>query len=220
MRFRPVTAHPRRWRAGRRLPGARPVAFAALASLAVAAAAVLLAGCGSTPPAPAQPQGMRLNDADTTFLQSMSAELSQTRELLRLAEGKVADAELGTLVAAIDVTQQDELGTIEAWLDANPGPASPGDDDHHHPLAVGGSPDPRDVARLQSAAHGGSFDAALANVLLAHQQAASELARTELNEGRDTAVTGLALRVARSRGAQVGQLLQMLSRLPTPAPSG
>ena len=219
MRVQRVAAHPRRWRAGRRLSGA---------ALAMATTA-LLAGCGCAP-APAgrsQPQGMRLNGADTTFLRLMSAELSQTHELLRLADGKVSDAELATLVAAIDATQDDELDTIQAWLDAagaaspdTAGPNGPAADDHRHPLAVGGSPDPRDVARLQSVTHGSPFDVTLADMLLAHQQASSELARAELNDGRDKAVTGLALRVARSREAQVSLLLRMLSRLLTPRSGG
>ncbi|KXK58127.1 hypothetical protein AWW66_31585 [Micromonospora rosaria] len=96
---------------------------------------------------------------------------------------------------------------------------SPGDHSGHggHP-GHGGHGDggiepatgPEDIARLRATGPD-RFDAALLNLLVAHQQTASELARAHLRTGGDPAVRDLASRIDRSRTAQVAHLLTVLA---------
>jgi uncharacterized protein (DUF305 family) len=144
----------------------------------------------------------------------MIAQHEQTAAIIRQVHGRVTDGELATLVAAVDATQADELTMMRGWLaDAGTGVAGSIATGHAHPSS-GASPDARDVAAL-NAAPAGEFDASLANLLIARQQAATELARAELAGGGDPAVRSFARRVADSRAAQVSQLLRIVARLRT-----
>jgi uncharacterized protein (DUF305 family) len=195
-------------------------ALAAIAAAGVAAVLVAVLASGGAPASPTAPPvatiGTGLTEADTAFVRAMAAQHEQTAAIVRLAGDRITDGELATLVAAIDATQDHELATLHDWLAAaaggtpNPGAVAPSAG-HSHPAPIA-SPDPRDIAALE-AARGRAFDTTLANLLIARQQTAGELARAELGRDGDPAVRALARRIADSRAAQVGQLLRMVARL-------
>jgi uncharacterized protein (DUF305 family) len=182
---------------------------------AAALAVVLISGSAApVPPPSAAAATTSLSRGDAEFVRAMVAQHEQTAAIVRLARSRITDGELATLVAAVDATQSDELAMMDGWLAAaSSGAAVPSATGHAHP-PPGGSPDARDVAALD-AAPAGQFDAALANLLIARQQAATELARAELAGNGDPAVLAFARRVADSRAAQVSQLLRMVVRLRT-----
>ncbi|WP_431913131.1 DUF305 domain-containing protein [Micromonospora carbonacea] len=191
---------------------------------ALALAALLaVAGCAPDPgppapapsggPLPAPPAVSAPAPADVPFLRAMVAHHDRTRVIAAAATGRITDAELRTLVAAVDVTEADELATMRRWLAAAPdgdAPGSPGHHPHHDTGDARGASathdapataDP-DLARLR-AAPPGRFDAVLVEVLTAHQRAAVALARRHLPAAVGPEVRDLADRVARSRAAQI-----------------
>uniref|UniRef100_UPI0037CB12E6 DUF305 domain-containing protein n=1 Tax=Micromonospora craniellae TaxID=2294034 RepID=UPI0037CB12E6 len=184
---------------------------AALAALLVVLLAV---GCGGpsvpavdhaptgTPSAVAAPEtpsaATGMTGIDLLFLSMMAGHTEQTLEIVRLVRDRLVDGELRTLVAAIEVTETDELADARAWL-AQAGRSARADDHTGH----GTGPD--QLARLRHAAPG-EVDAVLIEVLGAHQQAAADLARAHLEAGTDERVRDLARRVAQSRTAQVAML--------------
>ncbi|MCX4471976.1 DUF305 domain-containing protein [Micromonospora sp. NBC_01655] len=182
------------------------------------AALLAVAGCAAPAAAPASSSGgtgappaasVRPDPADVPFLTAMVAHHDRTRVIAAAAAGRVTDAELRTLVAAVDATEADELATMRRWLAA----ATPsGDADGHasHHAHPGGSPtaDP-DLDRLRSAP-ADRFDAVLVAVLTAHQRRAAALARAHRPAAVGAEVRDLADRIERSRTAQI----QLMSRLP------
>ncbi len=156
-------------------------------------------GTPSAVAAPATPSvTTEMTGIDLLFLSMMAGHTEQTLEIVRLVRDRLVDDELRTLVAAIEVTETDELADARAWL-AQAGRTARADDHAGH----GTGPD--QLARLRDAAPG-QVDAVLVEVLGAHQQAAADLARAHLAAGTDERVRDLAQRVAQSRTAQVAML--------------
>ncbi|MFI1194555.1 DUF305 domain-containing protein [Micromonospora sp. NPDC020750] len=183
------------------------------------AALLAVAGCAAPAAVPAPPSGgtgappaarsARPDPADVPFLTAMVAHHDRTRVIAAESTGRVTDAELRTLVAAVDATEADELATMRRWLAAA---TPPGDDDGHagHHAHPSGSPTAdADLARLRSAP-ADRFDAVLVDVLTAHQRRAAALARAHRPAAVGAEVRDLADRIERSRTAQI----QLMSRLP------
>ncbi|MFI7518148.1 DUF305 domain-containing protein [Micromonospora globbae] len=170
-------------------------------------ALLLAAGCAAgpavSPPAsgaasPSAPAASpaALSGVDRLFLTMMVAHVEQTLEIVRLTRDRITDPELRTLVAAVGATETDELATMRTWLgNAGPDPASRHDHSGHGVSAA-------DLARLRDAT-GPEVDAALREVLGAHQRAAADLARAHLDVGTDERVRDLARRIEQSRSAEV-----------------
>ncbi|MEU8298470.1 DUF305 domain-containing protein [Micromonospora sp. NPDC048909] len=150
----------------------------------------------SAPSAPAAaataPSGL-----DVLFLTMMVAHTEQTLEIVRLVRDRLTDAQLRTLVAAIDATEADELATMRAWLAAASPPAGSG---RHVHDGHGVSAD--EFAQLRTAT-GADVDRVLREVLTAHQRAAADLARAHLAAGTDPRIRDLAQRIEQSRSAEV-----------------
>ncbi|SCL54727.1 Uncharacterized conserved protein, DUF305 family [Micromonospora eburnea] len=188
------------------------------------AAALLVAvlaatGCAGPPESsapPAAPTGAA-DDAPTSgidvlFLSMMVAHTEQTRQIVRLGLDRTADPEIRTLIAAIEVTEADELSTMRGWLrDAGPSAvAAAARHDHSgHSDAVAG------LARLR-AAPAGEVDRVLLDVLGAHQRTAARLAAAQLSAGTSARVRELARRIEQSRTAEVA----LMAKLATAPPSG
>src|SRR5690349_14632549 len=71
---------------------------------------------GSPPPPFSESDGH--NDTDVMFLQMMAAQYGPAAELLKLAAARSANTKVRDLAAAMDVTQADELTTVQGWLRA------------------------------------------------------------------------------------------------------
>ncbi|MFG1778228.1 DUF305 domain-containing protein [Micromonospora sp. NPDC049051] len=159
------------------------------------------------PPAPAPPgaaatAGTEMNGLDVVFLAMLGAHTEQTLEMVRLTRDRVAEPKLRTLVAAIEVTETDELATMRGWLrDAGPAAAEAARRHDHGSHGTGAE----DMARLRSAPDA-AVDGLLLDLLAAHQEAAADLARAHQAVGADPRVRDFAGRVERSRTAQVSLL--------------
>ncbi|KAB1138700.1 DUF305 domain-containing protein [Micromonospora sp. DT46] len=181
----------------RRLPTV--VLLAVLLTVPGCAARTAPASSVPAPPGPAAASATEMNGLDVVFLAMLAAHTEQTLEMVRLSRDRVTDRKLHTLVAAIEVTETDELATMRGWLrDAGPAAAEAARRHDHgqHGTAA------EDMARLR-AAPDGEVDRVLLGLLVPHQEAAADLARAHQKVGADPRVRDFAGRVERSRTAEV-----------------
>ncbi|MER7004040.1 DUF305 domain-containing protein [Dactylosporangium sp. NPDC000555] len=175
-------------------------------------AAFLLAGCAAAPaqPAPAGTEQRVFNDTDVMFSQMMVAHHSQALEMVRLARTNAVREDIRTLAAAIEVTETDELKTMQVWLRTwgQPPAADPSAHDAHGG-AHGTNPD--DIKAL-GAASGAEFETKFLNMLIAHQHNAIEMARMETGTGVNPGALDLARRIDESRTAEIQQMLRYLNQ--------
>nr|WP_091202239.1 DUF305 domain-containing protein [Micromonospora narathiwatensis] len=188
----------------------------AAALLVVLLTATGCAGPPESPTAPTPPSGAAAETSasgiDVLFLSMMVAHTEQTLQIVRLGLDRTADPEIRTLIAAIEVTEADELSTMRGWLrDAGPSAmAAAARHDHSgHSDALAG------LARLR-AAPAGEVNRVLLDVLSAHQRTAAKLADAQLSAGTSARVRELARRVEQSRTAEVA----LMAKLATAPPSG
>ncbi|MCX4385890.1 DUF305 domain-containing protein [Micromonospora peucetia] len=159
------------------------------------------------PPGRAATTGAEMSGLDVVFLAMSAAHIEQTLEMVRLSRDRVTDRKFRTLVAAIEVTETDELATMRGWLrDAGPAAAEAARRHDHgqHGTAA------EDMARLRTAPDG-EVDGVLLELLAPHQDAAADLARAHQTVGTDPRVRDLAARVERSRTAQVSLMAELAS---------
>ncbi|MCW3816135.1 DUF305 domain-containing protein [Micromonospora sp. DR5-3] len=171
------------------------------------------AGCAPDParpaPAPSAAADTPTSGIDVLFLTMMATHTEQTLEIVRRGLARTTDPQIRTLIAAIDVTETDELATMRGWLrDAGPSAvAAAARHDHSgHSDAVAG------LARLR-AAPTGDVDRVLLEVLSAHQRTAAGLARAQVRAGTSERIRELARRIERSRSAEV-ELMAKLAAQP------
>lgn len=190
------------------------------AALVLAVAALPAVGCspgGGDEPgraragsAPAEAPGRTYNATDVMFLQMLLPHHGQGLEIVRMAEGRATRAEVRTLAAAIEVTQADEIKAMAGWLTSWGQPLRAEDDAH---AAHGGMPGTtaEEIAVLEKTT-GEDFERRFLNMLIAHQDDAVQIATMETSGGENPSAKALAERVARSRAAQIRQMLALLGR--------
>ncbi|MET8463296.1 DUF305 domain-containing protein [Micromonospora zamorensis] len=199
-----------------------------LASLV--AALLLTGGCAGSPtsnsstrpqPAPASPAGdadagspgagvsgagaapagdtidaATMSGIDVVFLSTMVGHSERTLQIVRLASDRLRDDALRTLAAAIEATEADELAAMRGWLPTTgPGASAAA---HHHE----GHGDDAALDRLRTAPDA-DVDRVLREVLADHQRSAADLARAQIDVGRNERVRDLARRIEQSRTAEV-----------------
>jgi uncharacterized protein (DUF305 family) len=171
----------------------------------LAVVALLLAGCGSGATAAAP----SYNAADVMFLQMLIPQNQQGIEIVRLAAARPLPASVKELAAAIEVTQQTEVGDMRRWLHDWNQPETVAPQAHAgHGGMKRTSPDL--VGALRSAPDT-EFTRRFLDVLTGQQQGAVELAQTENGPGGgvNAQARDLARRVIESRTAEVKQLLNV-----------
>ncbi|MBF8188630.1 DUF305 domain-containing protein [Nonomuraea sp. K274] len=164
---------------------------------------LLAAACG-----PAATEEVPVNAEDVMFVQMMVQHHRQGIEIARVGTARATTSELKTLTAAIESTQQSEVEMMLRWLHSwdQPLTAATGSHDHH-----GGLPE-TDVKRIQALKKSGSVERDLLNVLIAHQDGAVRMAGTEVSTGANPEVQEWAAQVQASRKAQIGIMMDLLSR--------
>ncbi|KAB2339647.1 DUF305 domain-containing protein [Actinomadura rudentiformis] len=177
-------------------------------ALALPPGALLLNSCGDhTPPG-------TFNSADVMFLQMMVPHHGQGVRIARLARDRAARPDVRpdvrTLAAAIETTQISEIRSMAGWLRSwrRPPTAPAGSHSAH-----GGMPMTSEAAiEHLGKTTGAAFERDFLNMLIAHQDDALQMARREVAAGTNPEAKGLADRVARSRAAQIDQMLTLLRR--------
>ena len=179
---------------------------------------VLLGGCARAATEQPAPSDARLgsaaqrapyNAADVGFLQTMVGHHGQGGTLVRLAKGRAVREDVQLLAAAIDVTQADEVATMERWLREWGLAEAAGHSTHRavhgHVHDITAS----DLATLRGE-RGDGFERDFLNLLIAHQHNAADLARAHAKAGVHPDVLDLARRIDQSRTEQIKLMLGYL----------
>jgi uncharacterized protein (DUF305 family) len=163
-------------------------------------------------PAPSQPAGSRagFNKADVMFAQMVVPHHGQGVAMVELAATRASSPQVKTLAAAIGATQKDEAARAAGWLREWKQPATAAKSEHD---AHGGMPgtSPQVFAALQKAS-GPAFDKMLLDTLIAHQDDAIQIARSETGQGVNQQARALAASIEKSRAAQITMMLDMLKK--------
>jgi uncharacterized protein (DUF305 family) len=196
---------------------------------AVAVTALVAAGCGGDPAAPAAQPGRsatsaaadaegaaaggaaRHNPDDVMFLQMMVTHHGQGSRMAELAAEKGRRQDLTLLAGAIAATQKDEAATMRGWLKSWDERTSASGDHSAH-AAHGGLPatGEEEIAALEDA-RGTAFETDFLNLMIAHQHAAVEMADLELENGVNHEARLLARRIVKSRTAEIELMLDLLN---------
>lgn len=169
------------------------------------------AGAGLPSPSPAPPMGtaagVAFNPPDVMFLQMMVPHNTQGVRLVRLVRERPVRPEVKELAEAIGVTQERESASMSGLLNAWGQPATAKEDEH---TAHGGMPGVSDeeMAALV-AAPPAEFERRFLDMLIAHQDDATQMAKVEIATGLHSEVTKMAKRVDVSRTAQIAQMLAL-----------
>ncbi|MFF0465961.1 DUF305 domain-containing protein [Micromonospora zamorensis] len=137
-----------------------------------------------------------MSGIDVVFLSTMVGHSERTLQIVRLAFDRLRDDALRTLAAAIEATEADELAAMRGWLPTTgPGASAAA---HHHE----GHGDDAALDRLRTAPDA-DVDRVLREVLADHQRSTADLARAQVDVGRNERVRDLARRIEQSRTAEV-----------------
>jgi len=222
-------------------PAARPAARALPVALAMAGAAVALAGCSGADPAPSatytasapviqpgrpgdpaatvapgatatRPPRPGFNAADVAFVRDMIRHHGQALELAGLAPDRAADAGVLALASRISAGQRPEIDVLHDWLTSRRQLlVDPGHADGVH--AMPGMATPAQVAQL-AGARGAAFDRLFLTLMVEHHRGAVSMANTVSTAGTDPAVQELAAEIGSSQAAEIGRMLDVRRTLP------
>ncbi|MGG5753496.1 DUF305 domain-containing protein [Zafaria sp. Z1313] len=166
--------------------------------------ALLIAGCSAGPSADAGH-----NDADVAFAQMMIPHHEQAIEMSETVLGKDGlDPRIRELAVDIKAAQGPEIGQLKAmlgrWGEPEEGHAG-------HGGHMDGMMTPGQLAEL------GSADAAAAGPLfleqmIAHHEGAVEMARAQLDDGRDPEALELAGKVIEDQESEIALMEELLGR--------
>ncbi|WP_116948487.1 F510_1955 family glycosylhydrolase [Jiangella endophytica] len=189
-----------------------------LPAAVIAAAGLLLAGCGgdSGDPAADAASGVpssAANAADAEFARQMIEHHTQAIEMAAMVPADGVSPELTDLAAAVEAVQQPEIDQLTAMLERWGEGASPGSGGGHGGhgggSGAGGMMSDEDLDAL-AAATGVEFERSWLTMMIEHHRGAIAMAETELAEGADPEARALAQAVVDAQEAEIAQMEAML----------
>ncbi|AHH21350.1 hypothetical protein NONO_c65800 [Nocardia nova SH22a] len=200
-----------------------------LAVTAVAATALIAAGCGSddsggsaapsSSSAMADMPGMQhgstpatatrtdFDDADVAFLTMMYPHHAQAVDMAKMVPSRSQNQQLITLAANVEKAQAPEMEQFAALLHSfgKPAPAAT----MNHPM--NGVMTQDQMTQLQNAT-GADFDRMWLQMMIDHHQGAVEMANTELANGSNAEAKTLAQNIITAQQAEIQQMRGMLGQ--------
>ncbi|MEU7764368.1 DUF305 domain-containing protein [Nocardia sp. NPDC049190] len=192
-------------------------------TLALAATAFVLAGCGSgdSHTMPGMDHGMSssavatsgtptrtdFDNADVTFLQMMYPHHAQAVDMAQLVPSRSQNQGLLALAAAVERAQAPEMQQITTLLRSfgKPAPTTDGHAGH-------GMPGMMSVEQMSTlrAASGPDFDRQWLNMMIEHHTGAVAMAETELTAGTNADAQALARTIIANQRTEIDQMHAML----------
>ncbi|MGW4485410.1 DUF305 domain-containing protein [Amycolatopsis sp. NPDC004368] len=198
--------------------------------MAVLAAGLLLAGCGSgdntghpgmtvgTSPRASSSAPAAHNDADVAFAQQMIPHHRQAVAMAAMAVSQASSPQVKDLAGRIQQAQDPEIQLMTSWLTQWGAAASgsmPGMDHGSMPAssmpAMPGMMSDAYMQKLQQAS-GAAFDRMFLQMMVTHHQGAVAMGKTELASGSSPDAKALAQRIIDSQTAEIAQMQQMLGQ--------
>ena len=179
------------------------------ATLVAALALVGLSACADGDKASTE-----FNDADVTFAQQMISHHRQAIDMASLAADRTKNPEVLALATKIEGAQQPEIDTMSGWLrswkkDVPKDSSMPGmdmDDESDMP----GMMSEEDMSALEKAS-GDDFDQQFLTLMIAHHESAVEMAKAEVEAGKDGQAISLARKIQKDQTAEIATLRNLLA---------
>ncbi len=182
-------------------------------SVALAAAAFRVTGCGSDDPgANTSATADTFNDADVTFLQSMIPHHQQAIEMaeLPLDPKRTAGAEVAALAKRVQAAQDPEIAQMEQWLTSWGKPTEMDMSDGHDMSSMDGMMSDDDMKTL-GAATGSAFDELWLKMMVEHHEGAVDMAEGVKAEGKDREIAKLADQIIAAQQAEIAEMNALLA---------
>ncbi|ANZ40001.1 hypothetical protein BBK82_32110 [Lentzea guizhouensis] len=144
------------------------------------------------------------NAADVTFARGMVPHHEQALEMARLVPDRSSDDQVRRLAQRIEEAQDPEITQMTAWLEKwgeKPG-AHAGHD-------MAGMMSQDDMTKLEKAS-GAEFDKMWLEMMVEHHEGAVEMARTELEDGRDPEAKKLAQAIIDGQQQEIAEMKDLL----------
>jgi uncharacterized protein (DUF305 family) len=140
------------------------------------------------------PDGNAYNSSDAEFVRMMIPHHEQAVEMAALASTRAADPRIRAIAKRIQAAQGPEIGVLRAWLTAR----GLAESTHDHQPAL-------------ASARGAAFDRMFVAAMIAHHQAAVDMAKSVLATGRNGQVEELATAIATEQSAEIARLRDLVS---------
>jgi uncharacterized protein (DUF305 family) len=173
--------------------------------------------------APADTARLRYTAADVAFMQGMIAHHAQAIEMAALVATRSTREDMHLLAQRIDVSQRDEIATMQRWLRSRHQEA-PGLDasrQHHdadgHPMLMPGMLTPEEMAAL-AAATGPEFERLFLQGMIKHHQGALKMVAdlfASHGAAQEPQISEFATDVDADQRAEIARMTAMLSAYPT-----
>ncbi|MGY2065745.1 DUF305 domain-containing protein [Blastococcus sp. SYSU DS0619] len=189
----------------------------------LAAAAVVLTGCSNAEENPAASSSTTenaveptadFNDSDVAFAQGMIPHHEGALMMAGVAVERASDQRVVQLAERIQAGQEPEIDLMTGWLDEwgqpiEEGSGHMGGSDHGMGADHGmGGMDTADMP-----ASGTAFDRMWLEAMIEHHEGAVEMARTEIDAGRDAEAVALARVIGEAQAEEIEQMRQLLTEL-------
>jgi len=169
-----------------------------------------------TPEEAADLSAIRHTAADVAFMQGMIHHHAQALDMTALVADRSDSAQLEQLALRIELSQTDEIGMMQSWLEAV-GETVPTAHDHHQPgmPLMPGMLSAEQMERL-TAARGREFDRLFLESMVRHHQGAlvmvDELYATP-EAGQESNVAAFTAEVVADQGAEIARMNAMINAM-------
>ncbi|MCU0153739.1 MULTISPECIES: DUF305 domain-containing protein [Curtobacterium] len=155
------------------------------------------------------------NDQDVTFTQGMLPHHKQAIEMsdMLLAKGSDVDPDVVTLAKQIKAEQAPEIKTMTGWLKAWGEPTEMSSmSGMDHSSMSGGMMSDADMNALDSASPADAGKLFLQQ-MVEHHTSAVDMAKTEVDKGKNTDAVAMAKSIVSSQTEQISQMKDMLASM-------
>jgi uncharacterized protein (DUF305 family) len=157
----------------------------------------------------------QFNDADVQFAQSMIPHHQQAIEMAQMAETNAQSDQVKELAARIEEAQGPEIEQLTTWLEEWGAEVPSGSMDHgdmgHGDAGSGmsGMMTEEDMGELE-AASGAEWDQMFLTMMIEHHTGAVEMARTQVEDGKNRGAVTMAEEIIATQEAEIRQMKEML----------
>ena len=186
----------------------RSAAARIAALLATVAMAVVMGGCGKSPPQAADAHPAKHNAADVTFAQKMIPHHQQALDMAAMVPSRTSNDDLIVLAKHIALDQQAEIDTLQDLLRQWGEPPAPVQTAHHG-MAMAGMVDAATMDTLKTLT-GADFDNLWLESMISHHEGAIAMAEPEIAQGEDPTAVKMAKIIAEWQQLEIGRMHAML----------
>jgi uncharacterized protein (DUF305 family) len=170
---------------------------------------------GAEAAAAAQAELPRFTAADVKFMQGMIGHHAQALEMTALLPSRTANPDMLLLAKRIDISQQDEIKMMQAWL-KDRGQELPGPHAHHMPGGMmPGMLTPEEMSRL-AAAKGKEFDRLFLEGMIRHHDGALTMVKELFEQpgaGQESDIFAFASDVDADQRMEIVRMSALLKEL-------